>query len=160
MDGNTDNKEKEIKALLKGKKIRPSIIRVKVLKYLLDNRNHPTADRLFSALENDIPTLSRTSIYNTLKTFLDEGVVSEITIEDGNSRYDAFTGKHGHFICEKCGGVSDFDVKCATCAPESLNGYKINQEHVYLRGLCPNCIKSGGDGNEKNFRKKRCKKSS
>ncbi|HPI04675.1 MAG TPA: Fur family transcriptional regulator, partial [Candidatus Goldiibacteriota bacterium] len=147
MDGNTDNKEKEIKALLKGKKIRPSIIRVKVLKYLLDNRNHPTADRLFSALENDIPTLSRTSIYNTLKTFLDEGVVSEITIEDGNSRYDAFTGKHGHFICEKCGGVSDFDVKCATCAPESLNGYKINQEHVYLRGLCPNCIKSGGDGN-------------
>jgi len=130
--------------LLKEKRVRPSMIRVKVLEYLLENRNHPTADRLFSALENDIPTLSRTSIYNTLKTFLDEGVVSEITIEDGNSRYDAFTGKHGHFICEKCGDVRDFDVKCATCAPESLKGYKVTQEHVYLKGLCPGCVKTRG----------------
>lgn len=158
---NADEKtEKQAVLLLKDKKVRPSMIRVKVLEYLLENRNHPTADRLFIALENEIPTLSRTSIYNTLKTFLDEGIVSEITIEDGNSRYDAFTGKHGHFICEKCGDVSDFDVKCAACAPESLKGYKIKQEHVYLKGLCPKCIKSGGDENEKNFRKKSGKKNS
>jgi len=136
--------EKEVAALLKDKKVRPSMIRVKVLEYLLENRNHPTADQLFNGLEKDIPTLSRTSIYNTLKTFLDQGIVSEITIEDGISRYDAFTGKHGHFICEKCGGVSDFNVKCATCAPESLKGYKVTQEHVYLRGLCPKCIKTRG----------------
>ncbi|PKL93005.1 MAG: transcriptional repressor [Candidatus Goldiibacteriota bacterium HGW-Goldbacteria-1] len=140
----SEKTEKEVAALLKEKKIRPSVIRVKVLKYLLDNRNHPTADQLFNGLENEISTLSRTSIYNTLKTFLEEGIVSEITIEDGISRYDAFTGKHGHFICEKCGGVSDFNVKCATCAPESLKGYKVTQEHVYLKGLCPKCVKTRG----------------
>ncbi|MBN2754340.1 MAG: transcriptional repressor [Candidatus Goldbacteria bacterium] len=140
----SEKTEKEVAALLKGKKIRPSVIRVKVLKYLLDKRNHPTADRLFNSLENEIPTLSRTSIYNTLKTFLEEGIVSEITIEDGISRYDAFTGRHGHFICEKCGGVSDFNVKCATCVPEWLKGYKVTQEHVYLKGLCPECVKSRG----------------
>ena len=50
-----ENTEKEAAALLKDKKVRPSMIRVKVLKYLLDNRNHPTADRLFSALENEYP---------------------------------------------------------------------------------------------------------
>lgn len=140
----SEKTEKEVAALLKEKKIRPSVIRVKVLKYLLDNRNHPTADQLFNGLENEISTLSRTSIYNTLKTFLEEGIVSEITIEDGISRYDAFTGKHGHFICEKCGGVSDFNVKCATCAPEWLKGYKVTQEHVYLKGLCPKCVKTRG----------------
>jgi Fe2+ or Zn2+ uptake regulation protein len=139
-----EKSEKEVAAILKDKKVRPSVIRVKALKYLLDNRNHPTADRLFNVLENEIPTLSRTSIYNTLKTFLEKGIVSEITIEDGISRYDAFTGRHGHFICEKCGGVSDFDVKCATCVPENLKGYKVTQEHVYLKGLCPKCVKTRG----------------
>jgi len=140
----SEKTEKEVADLLKSKKIRPSLIRVKVLKYLLDKKNHPTADQLFNGLENDIPTLSRTSIYNTIKVFLDEGIVSEITIEDGISRYDAFMGKHGHFICQKCGGVNDFDVKCATCAPEGLKGYKITQEHVYLKGLCPKCVKKRG----------------
>jgi len=131
----------QIAAYLKSKKLRPSVIRIRVLKYLSDNRVHPTADRIYRELYKEIPTLSKTSIYNTLKSFSESGIISELTIEEGMARYDAETSKHGHFRCRKCGMIEDFRTKCDMCYTEPMAGYKIETEHVYVTGLCANCMK-------------------
>ncbi len=131
----------QIAAYLKSKKIRPSVIRIKVLKYLNENRVHPTADKIYKELYKEIPTLSKTSIYNTLKSFAKSGIISELTIEDGMARYDADVEKHGHFRCRKCGKIEDFKTKCDFCYKEPLSGYIIETEHMYVTGLCAVCAK-------------------
>jgi len=49
--------------------IRPSVQRVAVYAYLCEHPVHPTVETVYSALSSDYPTLSKTTIYNTLRLF-------------------------------------------------------------------------------------------
>ena len=88
---------------LKEKKIRLSYQRVKILDYLNRNRTHPTADEIYTGLIAEIPSLSKTTVYNSLNSLVKANLVQELTIEDNENRYDIVTETHGHFKCEKCG---------------------------------------------------------
>jgi len=54
---------------LKNHDIKPSYQRMKIFQYLLDNHVHPTVDTIYKALCPEIPTLSKTTVYNTLNLF-------------------------------------------------------------------------------------------
>ena len=124
------------------KNIRPSFQRIKILEYLINNRIHPTVEAIYSALIKEIPTLSKSTIYNTMNLFLEANLVRELTIEDNEVRYDINTLDHGHFKCDKCGKIYDFflnndDLKC-----KDLSGFTIKEKNVYYRGICPKCLSS------------------
>ncbi len=125
---------------LKNKNIRLSHQRLKVLEYMNDNRIHPTVDQIYIALHKEIPTLSKTTIYNTLNALVDAGLVKAVNIEDNELRYDIISNEHGHFKCESCGNIYDFQIKTEDLYSEDLNNYKINSKEVYFKGICPNCI--------------------
>ncbi|HMM69990.1 MAG TPA: transcriptional repressor, partial [Gudongella oleilytica] len=55
--------------MLKQKGIRPSFIRVRILSLLMNARIHPTVDEIYEVLSKEILTLSKTTVYNTLKLF-------------------------------------------------------------------------------------------
>ncbi len=129
-----------IGAYLNSKNIRPSIQRVRVLEYLVKNRNHPTIDMVYSDLLAEIPSLSKTTIYNTMKLFVNKGVAIVINIEDNETRYDADTSMHGHFKCIQCEGVFDFSVNGESLSFAGLDGFSISEHHVYLKGLCRVCM--------------------
>lgn len=136
--------------------IKPSYQRIKILEYLKDNKNHPTIDVIYNELVDDIPTLSKTTVYNTLSMYLKKGIVSLIAIDEKTARYDYNTSPHGHFKCTKCGMVYDFDVDLEMIETEStkkeLQGYKIDERHVYYWGNCKNCNdKIKEDNNEKDI---------
>ena len=50
--------------------VKPSVQRIAVMDYLMTHRTHPTVDEIYHALEKQIPTLSKTTVYNTLKLFV------------------------------------------------------------------------------------------
>ena len=140
---------KEVTDYLKGRKIRPSLIRIKVMQYLMAAHEHPNVDHIYKNLSKEIPTLSKTSIYNTLKTFASAGVVKEIMIEENEIRYDAYIDRHGHFKCVVCGGLSDIDLGCVSCAaPEKMKGNQVLEEHIYMKGVCADCVKKGKGKNQ------------
>lgn len=116
--------------------IKPSVMRIAVMRYLLTHCNHPTVDDIYQALRAECPTLSRTTVYNTLRTFVDHGCASQIDIESGNSRFDGDTSGHGHFMCNCCGRVIDFAV---TDFPEAPQGAVVEKSDVYYKGVCPSC---------------------
>lgn len=128
-----------LKQKLKDKNINPSHQRLKVLEYLTLNRCHPTVDQIFRSLQKDITTLSKTTVYNTLKILEEAGLVKVITIDDNETRYDITTEKHGHFKCEVCGGIYDFHIDIDSLVPTGLNNFKISDKDVYFRGICPKC---------------------
>ncbi len=79
--------------------IKPSYQRIKVFDYLITNKNHPTVDKIYKELVGEIPTLSKTTIYNTLKLFHEKGIILIINIEDNETRFDADISNHIHFRC-------------------------------------------------------------
>jgi Fur family transcriptional regulator, peroxide stress response regulator len=85
---------------LKGKDIRPSYQRIKVLEFMYHVGGHPTADEIFRALSADIPSLSKGTIYNTLHTLVEAGLVRDVGIDETEKRYDITLSNHGHFQCE------------------------------------------------------------
>jgi Fur family transcriptional regulator, peroxide stress response regulator len=139
---------KEVTDYLKEHKVKPSIIRLKVMQYLAATRLHPNVDAIYKTLSKEIPTLSKTSIYNTLKTFASAGVVREIMIEENELRYDAYIDRHAHFKCAVCGSLQDVALDCVSCAAaDKLKGNKVLNEHIYMIGVCSECIKAGKENN-------------
>ena len=125
---------------LKSKGIRPSYQRIKVLEYMNRNGGHPTVEEIFSALAPVIPSLSKVTIYNTLHTFVDAGLVRVVEIDDAQKRYDITLDDHGHFLCSKCGKIDNFPVGIGQVVFEGLNGYQITQKNIYFKGICKNCL--------------------
>ncbi|MFW0968438.1 MAG: Fur family transcriptional regulator [Thermacetogeniaceae bacterium] len=85
MDPTFENLKQE----LKKKNISLSYQRLKVLEYLTQNRCHPTVEQIFTELQKEIPTLSKTTVYNTLRILAEAGLVKVITIDERESRYDS-----------------------------------------------------------------------
>jgi Fe2+ or Zn2+ uptake regulation protein len=137
----------ELKAWLKQKGIKPTYQRLKILEYLNNNlNNHPTVEMVYDKLHNDIPTLSLTTVYNTLNNFLDKRLVDEVTITGTEVRYDINTDYHHHFLCKECGQIIDIDLKCpyAQGKKRILAGHKIDEVHGYFKGICKDCSKNLG----------------
>ncbi len=124
---------------LKKKNIRLSHHRLKVLEFLHDKRIHPTVDQIYIELHKEIPTLSKTTVYNSLNALIDVGLVKVITIEDKEARYDIVTDDHGHFKCESCGSIFDFEIDTRMFNSKDLNNFKVNSKDVYFKGICPSC---------------------
>lgn len=119
--------------------IRPSVQRLAVYQFLIENHNHPTADTIYAALSPSIPTLSRTTVYNTLKQFVDCGLVQTLTIEDGILRFDADITNHMHFKCRCCGEL--FDVYTDFSPKENFlpQGFLMEKIQTNIWGLCKAC---------------------
>lgn len=133
-------KDNSIQEMLREKNIRLSHQRLMVLEYMSANRCHPTADQIYSELKGEVPSLSKTTIYNTMDAFLQAGLVRAVNIEDNEVRYDIVTEEHGHFKCNTCGRVYDFDLDIDHLAAGQLAAFRIDSRDVYFRGVCSECM--------------------
>lgn len=139
---------KRLKELLEHKGLKPTLQRLKVLEYMDRHMNtHPTAEMIYEALKEEIPTISITTIYNTLSAFLENGLVSAETITGTEVRYDLTTTPHHHFLCRVCGKIIDIDVKCQIMEKELtiINGHRIEHIHGYFKGICESCLAKQSD---------------
>ncbi len=132
-----------IKNTLQEKGIKPTYVRLNILDYLERNRFHPTAEAIFKSLEKKVPTLSRTSVYNTLNIFKEKGLLNPLFITGSEVHFDRNTAPHHHFFCKKCKKIIDLDIKCAYFKEGEVEGHKITELHGYFKGICKDCLKKG-----------------
>ena len=125
---------------LKKKGFRPSYHRIRVLEYLVQHEGHPTVDEIFDALSPDIPSLSKTTVYNALHTFVEAGLARAVNIDDAEARYDITLANHGHFKCDACGCITNFAIDIDRVPIAGLDQFAINEKNVYFKGLCPDCL--------------------
>ena len=127
-----------ISVYLSGYGIRPSVQRIAIMRYLQNNRTHPTVDEIYEALKNQIPTLSKTTVYNTLKLFVENGAALYIGIDEKNARFDGTTEPHAHFRCKQCGLITDLPMDINSILPKDFKG-DIEETYFYLKGTCESC---------------------
>ena len=133
------NKE-ALKDRLMAKRIKPTYQRTAILGFLQNNRTHPTIKSLHDSLVKTIPTLSKTTLYSTLELFAAKGLVTPLTIDRSEVRYDGLATSHHHFLCERCGRIIDVDVSCANSRRGEIEGHRIKEVHGYFKGICKDCL--------------------
>lgn len=130
----------ELSNELKKNNIRLTHQRLKVLEYLSNSTKHPTVEEIYKELKQEVPSLSKTTIYNTLNYLAELNLVKVLAIDDNEAHFDAVTETHGHFKCDSCGEIYDFDIQMDSCSTENLDNFKINEKVVYFKGTCPGCL--------------------
>ena len=125
---------------LSSNNIKPSLQRIETFEYLFENRDHPTVDKIYSDLVGDMTTLSKTTVYNTLKLFIDNGITSTVTIEVNEVRYDAIMEEHAHFKCDACGNVCDVEIDVSALKFKEMKSFKVEKTNIYLKGKCNKCL--------------------
>lgn len=129
----------EIKKHLSNHNIRASLPRIKIYDYLVSYESHPTVDEIYNALVDELVTLSKTTVYNTMDLFVENDVVIELLIEKNEIRYDAHIEHHGHFKCTVCEKVIDFNYNLSKSEHEALDGCELTEYHAYIKGICSEC---------------------
>ena len=120
--------------------IKPSLQRIAIMEYLMEHLTHPTADVIFNDLYPSIPTLSKTTVYNTLKLLEEQGAIQALNIDDKNLRYDADISLHAHFKCKQCGYIHDISLKDSTAFEiENPEDFFLTECQVYYKGYCKQC---------------------
>ncbi len=129
---------------LTGHGIKPSVQRLAVMEYLLDHRTPPTADEIYSHLHRSMPTLSKKTVYNTLKLLTEQGAAIQLTIDEHNVCFDADTTAHAHFLCTQCGKVYDLELRTAHLEDKAVlpEGFCTDQTALYFRGCCKDCLQA------------------
>ena len=121
-----------------GIKITPQ--RLTILKYLDENKNHPTAYQIYSELKRTNPSFSKTTVYNTLEILKSKKLVQALSISETEMRYEFHNKMHHHFLCQQCGELLDIEVTCQF-QNEMLQGeHKIEEVHGYFKGICKSCL--------------------
>lgn len=126
---------------LRSHDIKPSIQRVAIMRYLMEHCTHPTVDAIYRDLHAMMPTLSKTTIYNTLSLLEEKDALSVLTIDSRNIHYDGNTAPHAHFMCRNCKQIFDIPMPegGTTDKPETPDGFKVEHTHIYYDGLCDKC---------------------
>lgn len=131
--------ESRLVEIMRDHQLRPSVQRLAVLSYVANAMKHPSAEEIYIELLTDYPTMSRTTVYNSLHALTEAGLIRELDIESGTLRYDfALQDRHSHFVCRSCGKIFDMSMpqtidSCVT------SGFKADTVDIYYKGLCPDC---------------------
>jgi len=90
-----------------GLKITPQ--RVEILYFLVNSKQHPTADEIFNSLKSEVSGISLATVYKTLNTFYQLNIIKKIKGEDESVHFDADTDSHNHLICVRSKKIMDFN---------------------------------------------------
>jgi len=118
--------------------------RLEIFREMVSDRDHPSAERIHKKLQQKMPTIALDTVYRTLATFDELGIVKKLHLMGERALFDANLKQHHHFICTRCKAVQDiywpeFD---ASILPEQTSAMgKIQSRHLELRGICQYCMK-------------------
>jgi len=125
--------------ILRAHALRQTKCRVEVLQYFLRASQAQT----HADLEASLPAYDRVTLYRTLNTFEQLGILHRVMDETAVLKYALSQRKapHAHFRCERCQTTTCMDVAVPAIALKP--GYEVHQQALLLTGICPHCSQAG-----------------
>jgi len=120
--------------------------RIAISRYFLSNNEHPTAQKAYLEVKKTHPTVSLATIYNTIKILRESGLIRELNLHQGETRFDPNTEPHLHLLCLRCGGISDWmdPLMSKLIVKVSADANFIVTGSIFeLKGICDGCAKKG-----------------
>jgi Fur family transcriptional regulator, peroxide stress response regulator len=116
--------------------------RVEIFREVAASLEHPDAVAVFRAVQARMPTVSLDTVYRTLWSLHDLGVVATLGPRRESVRFDANLAHHHHYLCVRCGLARDFDSSelNALRIPGAVEEFgSVVATHVEVRGVCHRC---------------------
>lgn len=125
----------EIEKRLSAAGVQPTAQRIAICRYVLCEADHPTADDIKKWADLNFPKVSMATVYNTMKTLVDAGILSEFKFPHSDSAvYDSNTGVHYHFLDEKTGELFDIEPEAVDLSIKLKEKFKVTGIQVLFRG--------------------------
>jgi Fur family peroxide stress response transcriptional regulator len=113
-----------------------------IFRAVLDIGEHPTADRVYTALRRRRIRVSRATVFRTLEAFAGMGAITKACHPGSSVRYDGRTDRHHHLVCVRCDRIVDFtdETLDAVPLPDTRRfDFRPLGLQVELRGICRQC---------------------
>jgi len=136
------NLDSQARKMLKAAKLYRTKPRAAVLKVLIKASKPLTQDQIARRLGKK--RLNKVSIYRTLETLLEVGLVHKAFIQNRTWHFelaDKCTEAqcHPHFTCTNCGRTHCMIEMSLPMVKSPHKGFVIKHQQVRLEGLCPKC---------------------
>lgn len=137
------NKETDFTDLFSQSGLRLTATRTAICKLLMESSNHPTAAEIYAELKKDYPSLSMATVYNTLNTLVELGVISELGyIGDDTLHYETRNHDHANLACVRCHTIVDvegIEFEHVEKKISDKTNYQVLGSRVLFYGFCPTC---------------------
>ena len=129
--------------LLKDFKLRSTPNRQEILHLFLQKSYALSHGDIEKEIDN---TLDRVTVYRTLKTFLDRGLIHKVLDDEGSIKYALCNEAcskvehhhdHIHFKCNKCGQTNCLNVEVPSI--RLPRGYRATEVNLLIQGVCERC---------------------
>jgi Fur family peroxide stress response transcriptional regulator len=143
--------------LLKDKDLQVTPQRLAIFERLVDRKDHPSAEMIYSELTHEFPSLTLVTVYNTLQKLAATGLCCKVNPLHSAARYDGNPLAHMHLICSTCEKVVDLpDIPFSVDVPQWVaDEFELRSHSVNLFGLCKKCQQAAaadsGDGNRRSL---------
>ena len=125
---------------LRSADLKSTFQREKILEYLSSRKEHPTVDMIYKYMLSIYPSISKTTVYNTVKSLDKAGLIKAVKFcSKGEVIYDGNPSVHYHFVCKECGKIFDLDLDCKNIIKKEINGHKVEDICAYFSGICKEC---------------------
>lgn len=105
----TEYSRDQLSDLLRDHKITPTHQRLEIAHALFSRMEHLSADQVLAFVNQRHAETSKATVYNTLRLFVDKGLVREVIVDPTKVFYDPNTGPHHHFYDVETGEITDID---------------------------------------------------
>jgi Fur family transcriptional regulator, peroxide stress response regulator len=116
--------------------------RIAIYKEVANNKEHPSIDKVFRKVKKVFPHISFDTVYRTLQSFADAGIVRVVEGYGQPKRFDADIENHHHMHCIKCNAIIDFyneRYDNIEIPKEVKKKFHVVSKKVILEGLCNDC---------------------
>ncbi len=116
--------------------------RIEIFKALMEHPDHPTTEDVFNRVRKHLTTVSLDTVYRTISTFEEFGLVKRVHRVDNATHFDANTANHHHLVCSRCNKIEDFywPEFDRLKPPKSVSHWaKTDVKQIVINGLCSKC---------------------
>jgi len=133
----------EVREQLRRRGLRWTPQRRAILEVLASAAGHVTASELLERCRAVDPEVTASTVYRTLDTLEDLGLVVHSHGRDGREEYHVVpNAEHGHIVCERCGNtweVAPDEISSLVDHLDRARAFTVSVPHLSISGLCAGC---------------------
>jgi Fur family peroxide stress response transcriptional regulator len=102
---------------------------------------HPSPELIYEKVRRKIPSISLATVYKNVRTFLESGMLREVSMHHGSLRVEPNEREHHHLVCIRCREITDLDAQ--SLGPVRIKsqprGFRVTRITVDVLGICAAC---------------------
>ena len=137
-----DKSDASIIEALRNKGYKATPQRIAICRFALRSKDHPTAQRIYEDVKKIHPTVSLATVYKTLQVLKELGLIQELSLPQGQARFDCNVRPHVNLVCLRCGNITDLEDSAAHDIVKKVatsTKFIVTGQRLDIYGICQNC---------------------